>query len=115
MGMQSKCVWQTHHALCCPAGHDTTTNALSCLPSNALCAPQAQKWYLISFTGDDSEVVLDGHQPVEFGAWRWGEMEDLATDVVSFKRDVYEAAVAQFLPQVLAIRATAAAETRPSL
>src|SRR5437899_4664528 len=31
---------------------------------------QAQKWFALAFTGDDSDIKIDGHEP-EFDAWRW--------------------------------------------
>lgn len=59
---------------------------------------QKQKWIAVSFTGDDSEINLTpppGHK-VEFEAWRWVPLADIAAAVVPFKRAVYETVIAEF-------------------
>lgn len=63
---------------------------------------QRQKWFLVRFLGEDSEVNLippPGHQ-VEFEAWRWSSLEELPTLIVPFKRDVYADVIAAFKPLV---------------
>ena len=50
---------------------------------------QRQKWFLMRFTGDDSEININTKNP-EFIDWKWIEL-DLITDfVVDFKQHVYE-------------------------
>ena len=50
---------------------------------------QKQKWFLMRFTGDDSEININTKNP-EFIDWKWIEL-DLITDfVVDFKHHVYE-------------------------
>jgi len=59
---------------------------------------QRQKWYALRFFGSDAEIDLvgpGGHAP-EFVAWRWAAMSQLPDLVVPFKRQVYEAVVAEF-------------------
>ncbi len=59
---------------------------------------QRQKWFAVRFNGADSEVDIAGdleHQ-VEFIAWRWAPIGELAGLVVPFKRDVYAKVVAEF-------------------
>ena len=61
---------------------------------------QRQKWFLVRFLGDDSEVTLIpeiGHQ-VEFDAWRWAPLGDLPALIVPFKRNVYDDVIATFAP-----------------
>ena len=63
---------------------------------------QTQKWFLMRFEGEDSEIDIarpDGgaHTP-EFDAWRWERLEALPDLVVPFKRRVYEDVVAAFAP-----------------
>ncbi|MFN3862822.1 MAG: RNA pyrophosphohydrolase [Erythrobacter sp.] len=57
---------------------------------------QEQHWFLGRFLGEDSDIDLEAHDPPEFNAWRWVEPEQLAELIVPFKRDVYEALVAEF-------------------
>ncbi len=59
---------------------------------------QRQKWYALRFIGPDAEIDLagpGGHEP-EFTAWRWVSVQDLPDLVVPFKRQVYEAVIAEF-------------------
>ena len=49
---------------------------------------QVQKWLVMAFDGDDSEIDLNAHEP-EFDAWRWVPMQELPALAVSFKREIY--------------------------
>ena len=50
---------------------------------------QSQKWFLMRFAGDDTEINIKAKNP-EFLDWKWIEL-DLITDVVvDFKLNVYE-------------------------
>lgn len=60
---------------------------------------QTQKWFAFRFEGDEQEINIDhpegGHRP-EFDAWRWEKIERLPELIIPFKRQVYEAVVANF-------------------
>lgn len=56
---------------------------------------QTQKWFLARFTGEESEIRLDLHEP-EFEAWKWAPVDDLPALIVPFKRALYQALVAEF-------------------
>lgn len=49
---------------------------------------QTQKWFLIQFLGQESEIDLKRHKP-EFSAWQWMNLKDVVDQSVAFKRDVY--------------------------
>jgi putative (di)nucleoside polyphosphate hydrolase len=72
---------------------------------------QAQRWFLLAFEGDDSEIDVEGPSHREFAAWRWMELADLPPRVIAFKRGVYEAVAAELGPRISALRA--AGELRP--
>lgn len=60
---------------------------------------QRQKWFAMRFAGADTDFNI--HHPPhgvapEFDDWRWARGEDLAGLIVPFKRNVYEAVVAEF-------------------
>jgi putative (di)nucleoside polyphosphate hydrolase len=57
---------------------------------------QRQVWFALRFTGDDSEIRLDGHAQVEFDAWRWGRLADAPSLIVPFKKKAYEAVAHAF-------------------
>lgn len=61
---------------------------------------QKQKWFAMRFLGDDSEIDISARdgQKAEFDAWRWAEPAELPDLIVSFKRDVYLALIAEFEP-----------------
>jgi len=60
-------------------------------------AGQRQKWFAMRFTGTDADVNIATDHP-EFRAWRWSTVDELAQLIVPFKRDLYEAVLAEFAP-----------------
>ena len=56
---------------------------------------QEQKWFLMRFLGEDSDVNIDTDEP-EFSAWKWIAPADLPEAIVSLKRDVYRSVLAAF-------------------
>ncbi len=50
---------------------------------------QKQKWFVVRFNGEESEINLKTKHP-EFIEWKWIEMDDLPSVIVDFKKDVYE-------------------------
>ena len=50
---------------------------------------QEQKWFLMRFKGNDSEINLKTRHP-EFLDWKWIEIDKITNTVVSFKLDVYK-------------------------
>lgn len=56
---------------------------------------QRQSWFLMRFSGEDTDVRIDTHEP-EFGAWKWVEPARLPDLIVPFKRDLYRAVLAEF-------------------
>ena len=57
---------------------------------------QRQSWFLVRFTGTDSDIDLDAHDHPEFCEWKWVDPELLPDLIVPFKRDVYRAIVEEF-------------------
>ena len=60
---------------------------------------QRQKWFAFRFTGPESEIkVLEmrNNQPVEFDAWRWEPLTNVASLVVPFRREIYQAVAQEF-------------------
>ena len=50
---------------------------------------QTQKWFVMRFTGNDSEININTKKP-EFLDWKWINLEDLPKIAVNFKLDVYK-------------------------
>ena len=50
---------------------------------------QTQKWFVMRFTGNDSEININTKKP-EFLDWKWTNLEDLPKIAVNFKLDVYK-------------------------
>ncbi len=57
---------------------------------------QTQRWFLVRFTGQDSDIDIaaDAHQ--EFSRWRWADIDELVEIIVPFKREIYAQVVAEF-------------------
>lgn len=58
---------------------------------------QKQKWFLMQFTGDDALININTQNP-EFIAWRWEDMNDIVSNIVPFKRNLYRQIIAEFSP-----------------
>ena len=50
---------------------------------------QTQKWFVMKFIGDESEININTKNP-EFLDWKWIDLEDLTKIAVNFKLDVYK-------------------------
>ncbi len=59
---------------------------------------QIQKWFVMRFEGDDSEISLDchGRHKPEFDEWKWVKLKKIPKLVVPFKREVYEQLALEF-------------------
>lgn len=57
---------------------------------------QEQIWFLARFSGADSDIDLEAHDPAEFCDWKWVEAEQLPELIVPFKKRVYRAVVEAF-------------------
>ncbi len=57
---------------------------------------QEQVWFCARFTGQDSDVNLDAHDPPEFCDWKWVEPDELPELIVPFKKRVYRSVVESF-------------------
>ena len=50
---------------------------------------QKQKWFIMRFIGDDSEINIKTKRP-EFLDWKWIDLENLTEIAVHFKLEVYK-------------------------
>jgi putative (di)nucleoside polyphosphate hydrolase len=50
---------------------------------------QKQKWFVVRFLGQDSEINIKTKNP-EFCEWKWINLENITDFVVDFKLHVYE-------------------------
>lgn len=57
---------------------------------------QRQSWYLVRFTGSDSDIDIGAHEHPEFCEWKWVDPELLPDLIVPFKRTVYRTIVETF-------------------
>ena len=72
---------------------------------------QEQKWFLMRFTGVDTDIDLNAHTP-EFSRWKWLPFKQLPKVIVGFKRDIYKQVVAAFADKVAGLAKPAAAKVR---
>lgn len=56
---------------------------------------QKQKWFLYRYLGRDDQVGIATEHP-EFGAWRWIGADQMISEIVPFKRAVYDQVVQAF-------------------
>ena len=50
---------------------------------------QTQKWFVMRFFGEDSEININTKHP-EFLEWKWVELSEITKLVVNFKLDLYQ-------------------------
>nr|ADI19705.1 hypothetical protein [uncultured bacterium EB000_36F02] len=50
---------------------------------------QIQKWFIMRFIGDESEINIKTKHP-EFLDWKWIDLKDLTKIAVNFKLEVYK-------------------------
>ena len=50
---------------------------------------QKQKWFLMKYLGNDSEINLNTNNP-EFFEWKWVDIDQITEIVVDFKLHVYK-------------------------
>ena len=63
---------------------------------NGLYRGQEQTWVAMRFTGQESDINLNSHEPPEFTAWQWVNLPDTLDLIVPFKRDLYRQVIAIF-------------------
>ncbi len=56
---------------------------------------QKQDWFLIKFLGPDSEININQKYP-EFNEWKWVNLNELPSLIVSFKKDLYLSVIKEF-------------------
>ena len=56
---------------------------------------QKQKWFVMRFTGSDTEIDIAQEHP-EFSEWKWVPVQQLPAIIVPFKRELYQSLVDEF-------------------
>ncbi len=59
-------------------------------------AGQKQLWFKMRFTGTDAAINIATKHP-EFGRWKWSDPQEIAAEIVEFKRDVYTKVLSELL------------------
>lgn len=57
---------------------------------------QTQRWFAMRFTGSESEIQPQQVETPEFSDWKWVPMATVPSLIIEFKRDIYDAVVAEF-------------------
>jgi putative (di)nucleoside polyphosphate hydrolase len=72
--------------------------------SQPICIGQKQKWFLLQLTNKDAQFDLAATESPEFDSWAWVSYWYPLTQVVAFKRRVYNMALKEFAGIVLSKR-----------
>jgi putative (di)nucleoside polyphosphate hydrolase len=72
--------------------------------SKPLCIGQKQKWFLLQLVSNDKNINLAATESPEFDSWAWVSYWYPLTQVVAFKRRVYNLAMKEFARVVLSKR-----------
>ena len=57
---------------------------------------QEQTWVALRYTGTDLDINLNAHDPAEFQAWQWVDLDQIVDLIVPFKRDLYRQVILKF-------------------
>jgi len=76
-----------------------------------VCIGQKQVWFLLRFTGAESDLRLDLTVKPEFDHWRWVDFWYPLQHVVNFKRGVYTRALQHLAPFAREVAGPAAVPT----
>lgn len=63
-----------------------------------VCKGQQQKWFLLRLNPGPFQIRFDQGDKAEFDAWRWVDYWHPLTDIVDFKKGVYEQALTALAP-----------------
>ena len=72
--------------------------------STPLCIGQKQKWFLLQLISNEDQIDLVATDSPEFDSWAWVSYWYPLTQVVAFKRRVYNLALKEFARVVLSKR-----------
>lgn len=75
-------------------------------PRSTLFRGQKQIWFLLRLLGSEQQVKLDACDRPEFDCWRWVDYWSPLTQIVEFKRGVYERALQELAPLLGAVRSS---------
>jgi putative (di)nucleoside polyphosphate hydrolase len=62
---------------------------------------QKQIWFLLRLLGKDEDVRLNLTDRPEFDSWCWTEYWSVLENIIGFKREVYQRALAELEPLLL--------------
>ncbi len=74
--------------------YDIPTNLMTKSWDKKFCGQQ-QKWFLIKFLGNDSDININTTVP-EFNEWKWSHVSELPKIVISFKKNIYIEVIKEF-------------------
>ncbi len=57
---------------------------------------QEQTWIVARFTGVESDINLNAHQPAEFQNWKWVRAQEMLDLIVPFKKETYTQVIRLF-------------------
>ncbi len=65
-----------------------------------MCIGQKQVWYMLRLLSNESYIQLTASEHPEFDQWQWVDYWHPLTEVVYFKKNVYEQALKELQPLV---------------
>ena len=57
---------------------------------------QKQRWFLFQFAGEETDINLNVHKKPEFNNWKWVEPNQVCSEIISFKKEIYEKVLKEF-------------------
>lgn len=57
---------------------------------------QKQRWFLFNFLGNDNDININYHHDIEFSKWKWEEWDNIVSQAIHFKRNLYRKLIKEF-------------------
>ncbi|CAL1329290.1 RNA pyrophosphohydrolase [Candidatus Providencia siddallii] len=69
-----------------------------------ICIGQKQKWFLLEFKCNESDINMQNNKSPEFDSWKWVSYWYPIRYIVSFKREVYRLIMKKFSSIVISLK-----------
>lgn len=57
---------------------------------------QCQRWFLLRFLGEENDININKGRASEFCDWRWLSKDELLSNVIDFKKNLYQNVLKEF-------------------
>ncbi|VBB68836.1 Adenosine (5')-pentaphospho-(5'')-adenosine pyrophosphohydrolase [invertebrate metagenome] len=79
---------------------------LACTVWNGRYRGQKQKWYVMRFTGSDTDINITSTRYHEFSKWQWMDIDMVLLHIINFKYALYKLVIDELRSNITSIENT---------